>query len=44
MGNLDADLAAHLLRLRAAHGEDTAVLLLSDHGIHYGEYYDRAAR
>ena len=43
MGNLDADLAAHLLRLRSAHGEDTAVLLLSDHGIHYGEYYDRAA-
>jgi hypothetical protein len=32
MGNLDADLAAHLLRLRTAHGEDTAVLLLSDHG------------
>jgi hypothetical protein len=32
MGNLDADLSAHLLRLRAAHGEDTAVLLLSDHG------------
>ena len=35
MGNLDADLAAHLLRLRAAHGEDTAVFLLSDHGNHH---------
>lgn len=43
MGNLDADLSAHLLRLRAEHGENTAVLLLSDHGIHYGNYYDRAS-
>ena len=42
MGNLDADLAAHLLRLRAAHGERTAVILLSDHGIHYGTYFDKA--
>ncbi len=42
MANLDADLAAHLLRLRASHAHNTAVLLLSDHGIHYGKYYDRA--
>ena len=42
MGNLDADLAAHLLQLRAAHGERTAVFIVSDHGIHYGKYYDRA--
>ena len=42
MGNLDADLAAHLLRLRSAHGERTAVMLLSDHGIHYGTYFDKA--
>uniref|UniRef100_A0A7S0IZ33 Sulfatase N-terminal domain-containing protein n=1 Tax=Calcidiscus leptoporus TaxID=127549 RepID=A0A7S0IZ33_9EUKA len=42
MGQLDADLAAHLLRLRADHAERTAVLLLSDHGIHYGRYYDGA--
>ena len=40
---LDADLAAHLLKLRSRHAEDTAVLLLSDHGIHYGNYYDKAA-
>ena len=43
MANLDADLAAHLLRLRAEHGERTAVLIVSDHGIHYGKYYDGAA-
>lgn len=42
MTSLDADLAAHLLALRAEHGERTAVLLLSDHGIHYGKYYDGA--
>lgn len=42
MANLDADLAAHLVRLRAAHGERTAILLVSDHGIHYGKYYDGA--
>ena len=42
MSILDADLAAHLLRLRAAHGERLAILLVSDHGIHYGKYYDGA--
>jgi hypothetical protein len=42
MANLDADLAAHLLRLRRAHGERTAILIVSDHGIHYGKYYDGA--
>ncbi len=36
MSLLDADLAAHLLQLRATHGERLAILLLSDHGIHYG--------
>ncbi|KAL1522389.1 hypothetical protein AB1Y20_017379 [Prymnesium parvum] len=40
MSNLDHDLARHLLRLRAAHGEDTAILLLSDHGIHYGRFFE----
>ena len=40
--NLDADLAAHLLKLRARHGASTAILLVSDHGIHYGKYYDNA--
>ena len=34
--------AAHLLRLRAAHGARTAILIVSDHGIHYGKYYDNA--
>lgn len=42
MASLDADLAAHLLRLRATHGERTAIFLVSDHGIHYGKYYDGA--
>ena len=42
MANLDADLATHLLRLRELHGERTAILLVSDHGIHYGKYYDGA--
>ena len=42
MANLDADLVAHLLRLRATHGHDTAIFLVSDHGIHYGKYYDNA--
>lgn len=42
MANLDADLAAHLLKLRASHGDNTAILLVSDHGIHYGKYYDGA--
>jgi hypothetical protein len=42
MSLLDADLAAHLLHLRAAHGERLAILLISDHGIHYGKYYDGA--
>jgi len=40
MGSLDAALAAHLLRLREAHAEDTALFIVSDHGIHYGTYYD----
>eukprot|EP00965_Chrysotila_dentata_P069264 2288992-Pleurochrysis_carterae.AAC.1 len=42
MGQLDADLAAHLLQLRAEHSERTVVFLISDHGIHYGKYYDGA--
>lgn len=42
MGALDAALAAHLLKLREAHGSHTALLLLSDHGIHYGSYHDGA--
>ena len=29
-----------LLRLRALYGENTAIFLVSDHGIHYGKYYD----
>jgi len=41
MGSLDAALSSHLLRLRASgRGQDTAILVLSDHGIHYGTYYD----
>jgi len=41
---MDASLARHLLLLRASgRADDTAVLLLSDHGIHYGKYYDGAA-
>lgn len=40
MGSLDAALAAHLLALRARHGHDTAIFLVSDHGIHYGTFYD----
>ena len=42
MSLLDADLAAHLLRIRAAYGKRTALFLISDHGIHYGKYYDGA--
>ena len=40
---LDVDLAAHLIKLRSRHAENTAVLILSDHGIHYGNYYEKAA-
>lgn len=44
MGSLDAPLASHLMRLRAAgRSESTVILLLSDHGIHYGTYYDGSA-
>ena len=42
MSNLDADLAAHLIRLREAHGDSLAIFIVSDHGIHYGKYYDNA--
>mmetsp|Transcript_23452 Transcript_23452/g.59458 ORF Transcript_23452/g.59458 Transcript_23452/m.59458 type:complete len:234 (+) Transcript_23452:455-1156(+) len=38
--SLDADLAAHLGELERAHGESLALLLLSDHGIHYGQLFD----
>ncbi|KAL3904261.1 MAG: hypothetical protein SGPRY_011355 [Prymnesium sp.] len=40
MGTLDQDLANHLIAIRKEHGENTAVLLLSDHGIHYGRFFD----
>ena len=40
--SLDADLAAHLGALEGAHGNELALLLLSDHGIHYGPLFDDA--
>ena len=40
MANLDADLVRHLLRMRAEHAQDTAIFIVSDHGIHYGTVYD----
>jgi hypothetical protein len=42
--SLDADLAAHLAALEAAPGGDSlALVLVSDHGIHYGRYFDETA-
>jgi hypothetical protein len=44
MSSLDAALSSHLLQLRSSgRGQDTAIILLSDHGIHYGTYYDGSA-
>ena len=40
MGAMDADLARHLIRLRQLVSETSVLMLISDHGIHYGTFYD----